>query len=455
MNRSPMNKPTTPRKQSTGIAPPQGRLGVLIPGMGAVATTLIAGVNLIAKGQGRPFGSLTQMQKIQIGHGNRPRFVAIKDLVHLAEPRDLVFGGWDITPENAYQTACDAGVLSQGMLADVRQELEAIAPWRGVFDQSYVRNLKGSHVKTGASKMDLAKALMDDIRKFLADNDLERAVMVWCGSTEVYSEPGPLHQTLESFEQGLRDNAAEIAPSMIYAYASLMCDIPFANGAPNLSTEIPALVDLANKKGIAISGRDFKTGQTMMKTIIAPGLRTRMLGLEGWFSTNIIGNKDGEVLNDSGSFKAKEVSKGQVLDSILQPDLYPELYGDYHHKVRIDYYPPRGDNKEGWDNIDILGWLDQPMQIKVNFLCRDSILAAPIVLDLILFMDLAQRAGLQGIQEWLSFYYKSPTMPDSRKPEHDLFVQHLMLTNMLRTLAEEEALDQSDLGENVEKLIVR
>jgi myo-inositol-1-phosphate synthase len=337
----------------------------------------------------------------------------------------------------------------------VRQELEAIAPWRGVFDQSYVRNLKGSHVKTGASKMDLAKALMDDIRKFLADNDLERAVMVWCGSTEVYSEPGPLHQTLESFEQGLRDNAAEIAPSMIYAYASLMCDIPFANGAPNLSTEIPALVDLANKKGIAISGRDFKTGQTMMKTIIAPGLRTRMLGLEGWFSTNIIGNKDGEVLDDSGSFKAKEVSKGQVLDSILQPDLYPELYGDYHHKVRIDYYPPRGDDKEGWDNIDIRGWLDQPMQIKVNFLCRDSILAAPIVLDLIFFMDLAQRAGLQGVQEWLSFYYKSPTMPDSRKPEHDLFVQHLMLTNMLRTLAEEEALDQSDLGENVEKLIVR
>ncbi|MDP6019538.1 MAG: inositol-3-phosphate synthase, partial [Candidatus Latescibacteria bacterium] len=251
------------------------------------------------------------------------------------------------------------------------------------------------------------------------------------------------------------DNAAEIAPSMIYAYASLMCDIPFANGAPNLSTEIPTLVDLANKKGIAISGRDFKTGQTMMKTIIAPGLRTRMLGLEGWFSTNIIGNKDGEVLDDSGSFKAKEVSKGQVLDSILQPDLYPELYGDYHHKVRIDYYPPRGDDKEGWDNIDIRGWLDQPMQIKVNFLCRDSILAAPIVLDLIFFMDLAQRAGLQGVQEWLSFYYKSPTMPDSRKPEHDLFVQHLMLTNMLRTLAEEEALDQSDLGENVEKLIVR
>ena len=437
------------------IAPATGRLGVLLPGLGAVSTTFIAGVLALRKRLAQPIGSLTQLGTVRLGKRTDHREVPIRDFVPLAKPDRLVFGGWDITPENAYQTACDAGVLSQDMLADVRQELEAIAPWRGVFDQSYVRNLKGSHVKTGASKMDLAKALMDDIRKFLADNDLERAVMVWCGSTEVYSEPGPLHQTLESFEQGLRDNAAEIAPSMIYAYASLMCDIPFANGAPNLSTEIPALVDLANKKGIAISGRDFKTGQTMMKTIIAPGLRTRMLGLEGWFSTNIIGNKDGEVLNDSGSFKAKEVSKGQVLDSILQPDLYPELYGDYHHKVRIDYYPPRGDDKEGWDNIDIRGWLDQPMQIKVNFLCRDSILAAPIVLDLIFFMDLAQRAGLQGVQEWLSFYYKSPTMPDSRKPEHDLFVQHLMLTNMLRTLAEEEALDQSDLGENVEKFIVR
>ncbi|MBL6934809.1 MAG: inositol-3-phosphate synthase [Alphaproteobacteria bacterium] len=451
-----MNKPTTPpSKQSAGIAPPKGRLGVLIPGMGAVATTLIAGVNLIAKGHGRPIGSLTQMQKIQIGNGGTPRYVAIKDLVHLAEPGDLVFGGWDITPENAYQTACNAGVLGHDMLSNVRRELEAIAPWRGVFDQAYVRNLKGTHVKTGASKMDLAKALMDDIKKFLADNDLERAVMLWCGSTEVYSEPGPVHQTLESFEQGLRDSAPEIAPSMIYAYASLMCGIPYANGAPNLSVEIPALIDLANRKGIAVGGRDFKTGQTMMKTVVAPGLQARMLGLEGWYSTNIIGNKDGEVLDDSGSFKAKEVSKGRVLDSILQPDLYPELYGDYHHKVRIDYYPPRGDAKEGWDNIDIQGWLGQSMQIKVNFLCRDSILAAPIALDLILFMDLAQRAGLSGIQEWLSFYYKAPTMPDSQEPQHDLFVQHLMLTNMLRALAEEEALDQSDLGENVEKLIVR
>ncbi len=451
-----MNKPTTPPlKQSAGIAPPKGRLGVLIPGMGAVATTLIAGVNLVAKGQGRPIGSLTQMQKIQIGNGETPRYVAIKDLVHLAEPSDLVFGGWDITPENAYQTACNAGVLGHDMLSNVRRELEAIAPWRGVFDQAYVRNLKGTHVKTGASKMDLAKALMDDIKKFLADNDLERAVMLWCGSTEVYSEPGPVHQTLEAFEQGLRDNAPEIAPSMIYAYASLMCGIPYANGAPNFSVEIPALIDLANRKGVAISGRDFKTGQTMMKTVVAPGLQARMLGLEGWYSTNIIGNKDGEVLDDSGSFKAKESSKGRVLDSILQPDLYPELYGDYHHKIRIDYYPPRGDAKEGWDNIDIQGWLGQSMQIKVNFLCRDSILAAPIALDLILFMDLAQRACLNGIQEWLSFYYKAPTMPDSQEPQNDLFVQHLMLTNMLRALAEEEALDQSDLGENVEKLIVR
>ena len=450
-----MDKLTAPQKRGTGIAEPSGRLGVLIPGIGAVTTTLIAGVNLIVKRQGQPFGSLTQMQKIQIGNCGNSRFIAIKDLVHLAEPSDLVFGGWDITPENAYQTACNVGVLDQHMLGKVRRELEAVAPWRGVFDQAYVRNLKGTHVKTGTSKMDLAKALMEDIRKFLDDNDLERAVMIWCGSTEVYSEPGPIHQTLELFEQGLCDNAPEISPSMIYAYASIMCDVPFANGAPNLSVEIPALVDLANKKGVAICGKDFKTGQTMMKTVIAPGLKTRMLGLEGWFSSNIIGNKDGEVLNDSGSFKAKEVSKSQVLNSIFDSDLYPDLYGDYHHKVCIDYYPPRGDAKESWDNIDIQGWLGQPMQIKINFLCRDSILAAPIVLDLILFIDLAQRAGLRGIQEWLSFYYKSPIMPDSRAPEHDLFIQHLMLTNMLRTLSEEEALDQSDLGENVEKLIVR
>ncbi len=450
-----MNKPTPSQKQNTSIAPPKGRLGVLIPGMGAVATTLIAGVNLIAKGHGSPIGSLTQMQKIQVGNGRTSRYVAIKDLVRLAEPTDLVFGGWDITPENAYQTACNANVLSHDMLSNVRRELEAIAPWRGVFDQAYVRNLRGTHVKTGASKMDLAKALMDDIKKFLADNDLKRAVMLWCGSTEVYSEPGPVHQTLEAFEQGLLDNAPEIAPSMIYAYASLMCGIPYSNGAPNLSVEIPALIDLANRKGIAVGGRDFKTGQTMMKTVVAPGLRTRMLGLEGWYSTNIIGNKDGEVLDDSGSFKAKEVSKGRVLDSILQPDLYPELYGEYHHKVCIDYYPPRGDAKEGWDNIDIQGWLGQPMQIKINFLCRDSILAAPIALDLILFMDLAQRASLSGIQEWLSFYYKAPTAPDSQEPEHDLFIQHLMLTNMLRSLAEEDALNQSGLGGNVEKLIVR
>jgi len=427
------------------IAPPQGKLGVLLPGLGAVATTLIAGVHLVNKGLARPYGSLTQMQKIRLGKRTDPRFVPIKELAPLASLEDLAFGGWDIFPDDAYVTACAAGVLPPEMLAPVRHHLEAIRPWPAVFEHAYVRRLQGPHVKTGASKMDLAEALIRDIEDFRSAQRLRRAVMIWCGSTEVFSEPGPTHETLDAFERGLKESAPEISPSMIYAYAALRCGIPVANGAPNLSVDIPALGDLATAQGVPIAGKDFKTGQTLMKTMIAPGLKARVLGLQGWFSTNILGNRDGEVLDDPGSFRAKEATKGGVLDAILQPELYPELYGQYYHKVRIEYYPPRGDAKEGWDNIDIFGWLGQPMQIKVNFLCRDSILAAPVVLDLILFLDLAQRAGLSGIQEWLSFYFKSPMARPDLRPEHDLFIQHLKLTNTLRILVGEEVLDHSGL----------
>ncbi len=427
------------------IAPVEGRLGVLLPGLGAVSTTLIAGVSLINRGLAEPYGSLTQMQKIRLGKRTQPRFVPIKALVPLADLQDFVFGGWDIFPENAYQSACIAGVLPADMLAHVQKELEAIEPWPGVFEQAYVRKLHGTHIKTGATKMELAEALMRDIEGFMGAHGLRRAVMIWCGSTEVFMEPGPVHESVEAFERGLKDNAPNIPPSMIYAYAAIRSGIPFANGAPNLAVDIPALVELAKRRGVPIAGKDFKTGQTLLKTVIAPGLKARMLGLRGWFSTNILGNRDGEVLDDPGSFRGKEVSKSGVLDAILQSDLYPDLYGQYYHKIRIEYYPPRGDEKEGWDNIDIVGWLGMPMQIKVNFLCRDSILAAPIVLDLILFLDLAQRAGLAGIQEWLSFYFKSPMARPDLKPEHDLFIQHLKLTNTLRILVGEEVLDHSGL----------
>lgn len=427
------------------IAPVQGKLGVLLPGLGAVATTLIAGVSLMNKGLGKPYGSLTQMQKIRLGKRTNPRLIPIKDLVPLADLQDLVFGGWDILPEDAYQSACVAGVLPAEMLAPVRKELEAIKPWPAVFEQAYVRKLHGTHIKTGSTKMDLAEAIIRDIATFLSAHGLQRAVMVWCGSTEVFSKLHPAHESLEAFERGLKDSAAEISPSMMYAYAAILSGIPFANGAPNLAVDIPALVELATKRGVPIAGKDFKTGQTLMKTIVAPGLKARMLGLQGWFSTNILGNRDGEVLDDPGSFRSKEVSKGGVLDAILQPELYPELYSQCYHKIRIEYYPPRGDAKEGWDNIDIFGWLGQPMQIKINFLCRDSILAAPVVLDLILLLDLAQRAGLSGIQEWLSFYFKSPMARADLQPEHDLFIQHLKLTNTLRILVGEEVLDHSGL----------
>ncbi|MEW6613524.1 inositol-3-phosphate synthase [Thermithiobacillus tepidarius DSM 3134] len=420
------------------IAPAQGPLGVLLPGMGAVATTLVAGVHLINKRFAKPYGSLTQMQEIERDDGTA---VPIRELVPLAALDDLVFGGWDIFPDNAYQTACAAGVLSREMLAPVRKEMERLRPWPGVFDQTYVRNLHGTHVKTGPSKMHLAEALMRDTEGFLGEHGLQRAVMLWCGSTETYLQPSPVHETLEAFEEGLKRNAPEISPSMIYAYAALMQGIPFGNGAPNLAVDVPALMALAERRGVAIAGKDLKTGQTLMKTILAPGLKARMLGLNGWFSSNILGNRDGEVLDDPGSFRTKELSKSSVLDGILQPARYPDLYGNYYHKVRIEYYPPRGDAKEGWDNIDIFGWLGQSMQIKVDFLCKDSILAAPVALDLILLLDLAQRAGLGGIQDWLSFYFKSP-MTDAGVPaEHDLFVQHERLMERLRSLSASALLD--------------
>jgi myo-inositol-1-phosphate synthase len=427
------------------IAPAEGRLGVLLPGLGAVSTTLVAGVRLIEKGLARPFGSLTQMQKLRLGKRTAPRAVPIRDLVPLADLSELVFGGWDPIPDDAFTAAKKAGVLPVDTIAPVKAELEALKPWPAVFDRDFVRNLDGPNVKKAATKMDLADALVKDIETFAKENGLSRCVMVWCGSTERYLKASAVHETLDSFERGLKENHPEISPSMIYAYAAIRAGVPYANGAPNLAVDVPALSDLARARGVPVAGKDFKTGQTLMKTIIAPGLKARMLGLNGWFSTNILGNRDGEVLDDPGSFRTKEVSKASVLDAILQPDLYPELYGSYFHKVRIEYYPPRGDAKEGWDNLDITGWLGQPMQIKIDFLCRDSILAAPVVLDLILFLDLARRAGLSGIQEWLSFYFKSPMSRPDLKPEHDLFIQHLKLANTLRILVGEEVLDHSGL----------
>jgi myo-inositol-1-phosphate synthase len=427
------------------IAPARGKLAVLLPGLGAVSTTLIAGVHLIRKGLAQPFGSVTQMQKLRLGKRTHPKFTPVRELVPLAGLDDLVFGGWDLFPDDTYEAAVKAGVLPGEMLAAVRKELEAVKPMPAVFERAWVKNLDGPNVKKGASKMHLAEAVIRDIERFREAQAAARAVMVWCGSTEVYSQPKPVHQTLAAFEKGLKASSPDIAPSMIYAYAAIASGVPYANGAPNLTVDVPALTEMAKTKGVPIAGKDFKTGQTLMKTIIAPGLKARMLGLQGWFSTNILGNRDGEVLDDPGSFRSKEVSKASVLDAILQPELYPELYRDYFHKVRIEYYPPRGDAKEGWDNIDIVGWLGQPMQIKIDCLCRDSILAAPVVLDLLLFLDLAARAGLSGIQEWLSFYFKSPMSRPDLKPEHDLFVQQLKLSNTLRILVGEEVLDHSGL----------
>ncbi len=427
------------------IEKPEGKLGVLLPGLGAVSTTLIAGTYLINKGLAKPFGSLTQMQTIRLGKRTEHRQPLIKDFIPLANMKDLVFGGWDIFTDTAYQSAMKAGVLPPETLEKVRPELEAVQPRKAVFDQRYVKKLSGPHVKSGKNKMALAEEVMKDIEKFQKESGVKRLVMVWCGSTEVYMGKKPVHETLESLEKGLKENSQEIPSSMIYAYAAVKMGIPYANGAPNLSGDIPAIFELAQKTKTPITGKDFKTGQTLMKTIIAPGLKARMLGLQGWFSANILGNRDGEVLDDPDSFRTKEVSKMSVLDNILEPNLYPDLYKDYYHKVRIHYYPPRGDAKEGWDNIDLFGWLGLPMQIKIDFLCRDSILAAPIVLDLILFLDLAKRAGMKGIQEWLSFYWKSPMCLPELQPEHDLFIQHMKLKNTLRILMGEEIIDHSGL----------
>ncbi|UCF94083.1 MAG: inositol-3-phosphate synthase [Desulfobacterales bacterium] len=425
-------------KKNINILPATGKLGILTPGMGAVATTLVAGVYAIQRGLGKPIGSLTQMGTIRLGKRTDKRVPFIKDFVPLTDLEDLVFGGWDIFEDNMYEAAIKASVLDNGTLDKIRLELENIKPMPAVFDKDYVKRLNGTFIKKGKTKMDLAQQIREDICNFKTTNRLDRLVMIWCGSTEVYIERSPAHQSLDAFEKGLEENDPAISPSMIYAYAALQEGVPYANGAPNLTVDIPAMIELAKEKKVPISGKDFKTGQTLMKTILAPGFKARMLGVSGWFSTNILGNRDGEVLDDPMSFKSKEVSKLGVLEYILQPQLYPDLYKDFYHKVRINYYPPRGDNKEGWDNIDIFGWLGYPMQVKVDFLCRDSILAAPLVLDLALFMDLAARAGMSGIQEWLSFYYKSPMVAEGLYPEHDLFIQLKKLKNTLRHLKGED-----------------
>ena len=420
------------------IQPADGKLGILLPGLGAVATTMIAGVEAIKKGISQPIGSLTQMGNIRLGKRTENRFPKIKDFVPLANLNDIVFGGWDVYEDNVFDAAMNAKVIDANILREVRAELEAIKPMKAAFDKNYVKNLDGTHIKEAANKYELALELIEDIKNFQKDNNCNRAVMVWCGSTEIYLEVSEVHETIEAFEQGLKDNDALIAPSMIYTYAALKTGVPFANGAPNLSCDIPALIQLSKETGTPIAGKDFKTGQTLMKTILAPGLSARSLGIKGWFSTNILGNRDGLVLDDPDNFKTKEVSKLGVLEGILKPDENPELYGDLYHKIRINYYPPHGDNKESWDNIDIFGWLGAPMQIKINFLCRDSILAAPIVLDLALFMDLAKRSELSGIQEWLSFYFKSPQALAELEPENDIFKQLIKLQNTLRHLMGED-----------------
>jgi myo-inositol-1-phosphate synthase len=420
------------------IAPPKGKLGVLLPGMGAVSTTFMAGVELVRKGYAKPVGSLTQLGTIRLGKRTDNHSPEIKKFVPLADLDDLVFGGWDIFKDNAYQAAAKAGVLSNEHLAKVKPFLSKIKPMKAAFDKEYVKKLDGTYVKTAKNKYELALQIKEDIANFKKTSRATRLVTCWCGSTEVFIRPEEVHSTPEKLVEAMKSNHPAIAPSMLYAWASITSGVPFANGAPNLTVDIPAIQKLALDHNVAICGKDFKTGQTMMKTVLAPAFKARMLGLEGWYSTNILGNRDGEVLDDPGSFKTKEESKLGALEYILQPALYPELYGKIHHKVRINYYPPRGDNKEGWDNIDIFGWLNYKMQIKVDFLCRDSILAAPIVLDLVIFLDLAQRAGFRGIQEWLSFYFKSPMTGPELYPEHDLFIQSMKLKNTLRWMMGED-----------------
>jgi myo-inositol-1-phosphate synthase len=419
--------------------PANGKLGVLLPGLGAVSTTFIAGVELARRGLGRPIGSLAELGTIRLGKRSEGRTPKIRDFVPLTPLRDIVFGAWDPIPDNAYESALKAGVLDRHThIEPIAEQLRRVEPMPAAFDQRYVKRLQGVNVIPGTDKREWVEALRADIRRFRSENDCDRLVVVWCGSTEIFIKPGEAHRSLEAFEEALDSNDPSISPSMLYAYAALSERVPFANGAPNLTLDFPAMLELAERNGVPVAGKDFKTGQTLMKTIIAPGLKARMLGIDGWFSTNILGNRDGAVLDDPESFKTKEESKLSVLEYILQPQLYPELYGDVYHKVRINYYPPRGDAKEGWDNIDIRGWLDYPMQIKVDFLCRDSILAAPIVLDLALFLDLAARAGMSGIQEWLSFYLKSPMHAAGLYPEHDLFIQQTKLKNTLRWMMGEE-----------------
>ena len=425
-------------KNKIEISSAEGKLGVLLVGLGAVSTTFISGVHAVLKGLALPIGSLTQMGTVRLGKRSEARSPKIKDFVPLASLDQLVFGVWDIFEEDCYEAASTAGVLEPSLLEQLRPELESVKPWPAVFERRYVKRLEGSHLKRGANKRELSDQLRADIQRFKETHGVDRTVMIWCGSTEVFMIPSEVHATLEAFESALERNDPEISPSMVYAYSALKEGMPYANAAPNLSVDIPALTELAMQTGAPIAGKDLKTGQTLIKTIIAPGLKARLLGIDGWFSTNILGNRDGEVLDDPGSFKTKEESKKSVLDYMLQPDLYPELYRDLSHVVKINYYPPRGDNKEGWDNIDLVGWLGYPMQLKINFLCRDSILAAPIVLDLVLLLDLAKRAGLMGIQEWLSFYFKSPMHAPGLYPEHDLFIQLMKLKNTLRYLRGED-----------------
>lgn len=427
-----------PIEKGAEIAPAKGKLGVLLVGLGAVSTTFIAGVEAIKRGLADPVGSLTQMGTIRLGKRTDNNSPLIKDFVSLAALEDLVFGAWDIFPETAYEAAMHAGVLEKDLLNQLKQPLSKIKPMKAVFDQNYVKRLSGTNVKEGKNKFDLAQQLIAEMAEFKKKNKCSRLVIVWAASTEIFLKPHAVHKTVASFEQAMKDNHKSIAPSMIYAYAAMKSGIPFANGAPNLTVDVPAILELAKQNKAPICGKDFKTGQTLMKTILAPGLKTRLLGLHGWYSTNILGNRDGEVLDDPESFKTKEESKLSVLEYILQPEVNPKLYKDFSHVVRINYYPPRGDNKEGWDNIDIFGWLGYPMQIKVDFLCRDSILAAPIVLDLALFMDLAQRSGMSGVQEWLSFYFKSPQTAPGLYPEHDVFIQSMKLKNTLRHLKGED-----------------
>lgn len=427
------------------IQPADGKLAILTPGMGAVTSTLIAGVLAIRRGVAKPIGSLTQMGKIRLGKRSDNRSKLIKDLVPLTSLENIVFGGWDIYSDNAYEAAKKAKVVDCYLLEDLKEEMERIVPMTAVFDEKYIKNIQGENRKKFKTNMDAADMLRADMKNFIKNNNCTRAVMVWCASTEAYNPIKNVHHNIKAFEEGLRNNDPSISPSQIYAYAAIKERIPYVNGSPNVSVEIPALQELANELSVAIGGSDFKTGQTLMKTIIAPGLKNRMLGVEGWFSTNILGNRDGQVLDDPESFKSKEVTKGKVLEDILSKEEYPDLYSNLYHKIRIEYYPPRGDNKESWDNIDIVGWLGERMQIKVDFLCKDSILAAPIVLDLALFIDLSQRAGMRGIQEWLGFYLKAPLTKPGIKPVNDLSLQLLKLENTLRFFAKEELINHLGL----------